>query len=214
VIKGAAQWGDRKWLQLCGITKQEATLVSDLYCMDDNGDLLVNLYPVDKQEEVKGKRELARINGSKGGRPKKKPKENQQETNVGLILETNNEPTPQSVREGKGKERKEKESNKTDFQYPEYVDFENYLINTLPEINPEWTLERIKRVSKLQYETYQENNWKDGNGKQVKNWKTKAKNAISYKKPWNYGADNNAKSNPASNYARDLQSTNNYVMTL
>jgi hypothetical protein len=106
-IKGAATWSDRKWQQLCGITKEEATLVSDLYHIDDAGNMLVSLYPIDKEQEVASKREIARANGKKGGRPKlktdKKPTlvnpENPEQTNV----------IKRKGREGKEREGKERE---------------------------------------------------------------------------------------------------------
>jgi hypothetical protein len=34
--------------------------------------------------------------------------------------------------------------------------------------------------------------WKDGLGKVVKNWKTKTKNVMIHKKPWNFGSDSPA----------------------
>ena len=74
-----------------------------------------------------------------------------------------------------------------EFNPPTEPEFVAYLVDALPVINPEWTKERATSAAKLQFETYAENGWKDGNGKQVKNWKTKAKNAISYKKPWSFG---------------------------
>ena len=109
IIKGASEWSDRKWQQLCGVTKEEATLVSELYRLGTNGDLTVSLYPIDKQEEVSSKRLTAKINGKKGGRP---PKENPEKP-TSVILGNPEEPRLQSVkrREGKDKgiERKDKE---------------------------------------------------------------------------------------------------------
>jgi len=108
-IKGAADWPDRKWQQLCGVTKEEATLVSELYRLGTNGDLTVSLYPIDKQEEVANKRLTAKANGKKGGRP---PKETQPEPTL-VISENLAEPILQTVkrREGKekGREKKDKE---------------------------------------------------------------------------------------------------------
>ena len=104
IIPNASEWTDRKWQQLCGVTKEEATLVSALYEVNSSGDLVVNHYPKDKESEVITKRETAKANGKKGGRPKKKP-----------TTETKEEPTlvksPKAEgkgREGKGKERNEK----------------------------------------------------------------------------------------------------------
>jgi hypothetical protein len=102
VIEGAASWGERKWMQVCGITKQEATLVSKLYRLNTNGGLVVTFYPSDKEDEVKVKREVARENGKKGGRPPKPPEEKP----TPVILETDDKPTSESGREGKGREWK------------------------------------------------------------------------------------------------------------
>ena len=74
LIRGAAGWNDRKWQQVCGITKEEASLVSELYEFGESGEMIVNHYPKAKEEEVK----TNRLNGKKGGRPKGvKPKKNQ-----------------------------------------------------------------------------------------------------------------------------------------
>ena len=110
IIEEAATWGERKWMQLCGVTKQEATLVSKLFCFTPEGALVVSLYPSDKENEVKTKRGVARANGKLGGRPPKEPTSVSKITNVA----THEEPTLQSGREGKGKE-KEKENGK---EYP------------------------------------------------------------------------------------------------
>jgi len=107
----------------------------------------------------------------------------------------------------------EESSKKKTFQSPNYPEFEAYLIQAMPLVNPEWTPERVSRASKLQYETYEENGWKDGNGKQVKNWKTKAKTALSFKKPWNYGNEDKPKS-AGLNYVNTLSDTSKFVTRL
>ena len=66
VIENAESWTDRKWQQLCGITLSEVKTTSSLYSFKD-GNLVVSNYPLDKELEVKAKREA----GKKGGRPKK-----------------------------------------------------------------------------------------------------------------------------------------------
>lgn len=106
IIKNAAKWNDRKWQQLCGITKDEATLVSELYHIDEAGNMHVSLYPIDKEQEVASKRETARANGKKGGRPKLKT-----QSKPTLVNSANPEQTnviKRKGREGKGIERKEK----------------------------------------------------------------------------------------------------------
>ena len=82
VIEGASEWGERKWMQLCGVTKEEATLVSALYQLGSDGLMVVSLYPLDKEREVQAKRETAKINGRKGGRPPAKPTSVPEKTNV------------------------------------------------------------------------------------------------------------------------------------
>ena len=71
-IKDCLLWKDRRWQQTCGVTKNEVHMDSDLYCFVGD-DLVVNLYPLDKQNEVQRKRDQAKKNGRMGGRPKKTP---------------------------------------------------------------------------------------------------------------------------------------------
>tara|TARA_R110000772_G_scaffold171640_1_gene283547 strand:- start:3237 stop:3974 length:738 start_codon:yes stop_codon:yes gene_type:complete len=100
IIHDAAEWSDRKWQQVCGITKEEAYLDSKLYHIRESDGMTVNHYPKDKEEEVK----TNRLNGKKGGRPKGvKAKKNQvvnpDETTCPEIAETEGE-----------RERKDKEN--------------------------------------------------------------------------------------------------------
>lgn len=70
IISECADWADRKWQQLVRITKKEASRECDLWKWDDNT-LIVWGYPCEKETEVRQKRDLAKTNGAKGGRPKK-----------------------------------------------------------------------------------------------------------------------------------------------
>lgn len=74
------------------------------------------------------------------------------------------------------------------FTPPSLDEFIQYCIDKLPGINPEWTSDRSRRAATQRFETYVADDWKDGFGKQVKNWKTKAINSLKYEKPWNFGA--------------------------
>ena len=115
-IRNAADWTDRKWQQIVGITLQEVTDQSgSLYWFDQDGNLVVNHYPAEKESEVKelrerGKRgglartqaktQAAKDNGKKGGRPKnptENPSENPSETQA---------KTQRKGKERKGRERK------------------------------------------------------------------------------------------------------------
>ena len=73
--------------------------------------------------------------------------------------------------------------------FPEVDEFVNYCVMKLEELNPEWTKGRSTKAARLKYETYREAGWKDGNGKAIKNWKTKALNSLKFEKPWSYGTD-------------------------
>lgn len=75
------------------------------------------------------------------------------------------------------------------FEPPSKEEFIDYLIISMPEVNPEWTKERVVRAATLQFEAYEENGWNDGNNKPVKIWKTKSKTALSFKKPWSFGSN-------------------------
>ena len=80
-----------------------------------------------------------------------------------------------------------KEKNEKKLTLPSEAEFIEYLLEAMPKANPEWTSDRINRAASQQFETYVEDGWKDGFGKPIKNWKTKAKNCLTHKKPWSYG---------------------------
>jgi len=62
--------------------------------------------------------------------------------------------------------------NVTDINIPAYEDFLKYAVSKKPKLNPD--------ELKLKYESWVENNWKDGNDKPIKNWKTKILNTLPY----------------------------------
>ncbi len=94
-IANCKEWADRKWQQLVRVTKKETARKCDLW--EWNGETLVVWgYPTDKEDEIQQKRERAKTNGAKGGRPKG--------TNIG----TQEEPTLVNSAKAEG-ERKGKE---------------------------------------------------------------------------------------------------------
>lgn len=128
VINDCRNWGMRRWMQTCGATDQEIGMDCELYRFDGDS-LVVFGYPHKIQSTLETKRDTARENGKLGGRPKKSNPETNEETEVkptSVILETNvgseigteigtyvggnvetNIATYQeTVREGKGRERK------------------------------------------------------------------------------------------------------------
>lgn len=79
-IAGARSWGDRRWMQSCGVMASEVAESCGLFRWDGD-DLVISFYPADAQREIERKREIARANGRKGGR--KPTPEPIPETNVG-----------------------------------------------------------------------------------------------------------------------------------
>ncbi|MGC4017515.1 MAG: hypothetical protein QM755_23820 [Luteolibacter sp.] len=92
------QWSDRKWQQLVRVTLKEVRRACDLWKWEGD-DLVVFEYPADKEAEVREKRDTAKTNGRRGGRPRK--------TNVGTETETHEKPTLVISEKAEG-ERKEK----------------------------------------------------------------------------------------------------------
>lgn len=101
-ITGATNWKDRKWQQVCGITKAEVDLESELYEFIKQ-DLHVHHYPNEAEKAVVAKR----LAGKKGGRPPKKPKKQESKPH-GYVMDNHDEQLTLSEVETKGKERKGK----------------------------------------------------------------------------------------------------------
>lgn len=73
--------------------------------------------------------------------------------------------------QSKVKYTKEEESKKN-IDIPTFEDFLNYAIEHKPKVS--------KIDLKYKYESWLQNDWKDGNDKKIKNWKTKLLNTLSY----------------------------------
>lgn len=88
-LAGGAAWKDRQWQQACGVTLREIQSATRLFTLEGD-DVVVRLYPVEKQKVVQQNREIgraggraqsdakadaARRNGAGGGRPNN-PSEN------------------------------------------------------------------------------------------------------------------------------------------
>lgn len=103
LIKDAVDWKDRKWQQVCGITKAEVEVESELYAFIKS-DLLVRYYPVESEAAVIAKR----LAGKKGGRPRK-PLETKEEKPCGLAKHNHKAQVSKREVKTKGKEREGKE---------------------------------------------------------------------------------------------------------
>jgi len=102
-IEGANAWKDRKWQQVVRVTLKEVQASCDLWRWEGD-DLFVEFYPEDKEAEIRQKRENAKTNGARGGRPKK----TNDEANVGTGIGSGKKPTSvisaKAEREGERKE--------------------------------------------------------------------------------------------------------------
>ena len=70
---------------------------------------------------------------------------------------------------------KDKDNNKDkdkDKYIPTFKDFSEYCLTKIPNLDT--------KALKLKYDSWIENDWKDGNNKPIKNWKSKALNTIPY----------------------------------
>jgi len=70
-VENASEWKDRQWQQTCGVTRREVRAASRLLTWDGD-DLIVSYYPIEKELEVKGKREAGRIGGEASGQARAK----------------------------------------------------------------------------------------------------------------------------------------------
>ena len=119
-IEGAASWGDRRWQQTCGVTKDEVGLSAPLLVWDI-GALIVWNYPLTKQQQVQHNREIgsiggqaktqakaeaARVNGAKH-QPKEHPSASQAETQAEAKQDPSERPNGRE-RKGIGREEEGK----------------------------------------------------------------------------------------------------------
>lgn len=67
---------------------------------------------------------------------------------------------------------KDNDNNKYKDNTPSFIDFKNYALEKKSNID----LDHLK----LKFDSWIENDWKDGNNKKIKNWKSKLNNTIPY----------------------------------
>ena len=102
-----------------------------------------------------------------------------------LKEESNSNPTPVEKplnRNPTIKRREEERREEKKREIPAYIDFLKYAVSKKPKVNPD-DLE-------LKYNSWVENDWKDGNDKPINNWKTKILNTLPYI------SENTARTNP------------------
>lgn len=179
-------WTDRRWQQLCRVTKREVVGPSDLWSWDGD-DLTVWAYPLQKENEVKRNR----AHGSLGGRPSTIAKDKQpgghlanpvakpEETTrfpSGLALGSGSAET-----EGKGRERKGigKEGERKEAGKPAGV--------SVPASRPASAAEAEEYFlgigstsfeAETFFDHYEANGWRQGGKTALKDWRAAARNWV------------------------------------
>jgi len=113
--------------------------------------------------------EKQRENGAKGGRPKKpkKPKP---------FFENPTEPKKADSVSVSVSVNDSVNVNVSDKQIPAYNDFKEYALDKCSELNFNVSESQIN----AKYQSWVTNGWKNGNGKQIKNWKSTILNTLPY----------------------------------
>ena len=105
-IKGAKEWGDRMWMQLCGVLKAEVSEDCGLFQWEGS-DLVVNFYPEEEERLVQKNRE----NGRRGGRPRKNKAQKPGGSESLNPDETQSEPGgSESLKQSRAEETREEQS--------------------------------------------------------------------------------------------------------
>lgn len=137
-IENCREWKDRKWQQLCGVTKNEVETECELFTFHGQN-LIVSFYP----DEMEKKVQTNRKNGSKGGRPKKTASqtiENKGGKPCGFDSLNHVVPKRLNVKKRKSKERvieKKGEATRTREGAPAQDQFSE-LKTKINNLRPEW----------------------------------------------------------------------------
>ena len=138
----------------------------------DNGDYFFNSRLMESFKQLKSYKEKQRINGQKGGRPKTQtiPKKRSS-----LKIED---------RRMKNEDRKKKKEveveviNKNSPSIDEFIDYGKALLKQLNKNEEEYDF-----ALRSKYHTWNDDGWKNGHGRKIKNWKNTLGNTIPFLKP-------------------------------
>ena len=114
-------------------------------------------------------------NGSKGGRPKN-PKEPKKSEKTHSVFKE-----PKKADNDNDSDSDNDNKNDNVNEIPTFDLFFHFLTEKYIELN--LVAEKYRYEWKLKYDSWVVNGWKDGNGKQIKNWKSKALNTLKYINP-------------------------------
>lgn len=147
IIQGAGSWGDRKWMQLCGITKDEAHRDCLLWYWEGD-DLIVQYYPVEQEQAAQARREAGKRYGA--GHPKAEQKDSKSSPNR----------SPESPARDKDKDKdKGKDKGKGKFEPPTVEQVQTYCRERGNSIDPQKFVD-----------FYESKNWFVGKNK-MQDWK-------------------------------------------
>lgn len=118
-------------------------------------------------KKYEARAERSRENGSKGGRPKTQKTQR-----------VNSKPRKPDTVNGNGNGNVNDNVNVTviNKQIPAYEDFKEYALDKCSELNFNVSENQIN----AKYQSWKGNNWRNGNGKQIKNWKSTLLNTLPY----------------------------------
>mgnify|MGYP003659178325 FL=1 len=136
----------------------------------DNGDYFFNSRLMESFKQLKSYKEKQRINGQKGGRPKTQtiPKKRSS-----LKIED------RSMKNEDRKKKKEVEViNKNSPSIDEFIDYGKALLKQLNKNEEEYDF-----ALRSKYHTWNDDGWKNGHGRKIKNWKNTLGNTIPFLKP-------------------------------
>jgi hypothetical protein len=114
-------------------------------------------------------------NGSKGGRPKN-PKEPKKSEKTHSVFKE-----PKKADNDNDSDSDNDNKNDNVNEIPTFDLFFHFLTEKYIELN--LVAEKYRYEWKLKYDSWVVNGWKDGNGKQIKNWKSKALNTLKWINP-------------------------------
>ena len=115
-IKQCADWGDRKWLSICGVTSAEVKTACGLFSWEADC-LALKFYPIEAEKAVKAKRQAGKMGGRpKGSKSKPKPAPTQEGNHMVNHEVKQSETMTETKR--KEKEGKEMERNGTEGNFP------------------------------------------------------------------------------------------------
>ena len=197
VISGCDDWGDRRWGQTCGVTKEEVAMSCELYKVE-SGSVYVWGYPLAREMEMKAKRE----GGKRGGSASTQAKIQASRENGAKHNPSSTQAEPKVEPNGKGKGKgmvmgmgSGSRAREEDFS----VSGITISIPTLEAVIENGIMIGMTEADCKEFYTFWTNaGWKDKNGIPVRNWKSaqaSRKNQIAERKAENANSERNGNQN-------------------